>query len=94
MSHWHPHPAARIGLRLLGLGLIASLGSQGRLLHHLIDRSAGVTLAQFALAVAAFLSASLGMTLLLLGPDLWKPVRVAPRWTRRDASTPGPRKRN
>ncbi|CCW16647.1 hypothetical protein EBBID32_9850 [Sphingobium indicum BiD32] len=87
MSHWHPHPAARIGLRLLGLGLIASLGPQGRLLHLLVDRSAGVTLAQFAVAATAFLSASLGMALLLLGPDLWKPVRVAPRWTRRDAST-------
>lgn len=94
MSDWHPHPAARIGLPLLGLGLIASLGSQGRLLHHLVDRSAGITLAQFAVAVTAFLSASLGMTLLLLGPDLWKPVRVAPRWTRRDAPMLGSRKRS
>lgn len=93
MSHWHPRPAARIGLRLLGLGLIASLGPQGRLLHQLVDRSVGVTLAQFTVAASAFLSASLGMTLLLLGPNLWKPVRVAPRWTRRDPPTRTPGKR-
>jgi hypothetical protein len=94
MAHWHPRPAAHVGLRLLGLGLITSLGPQARWLHQLIDRSANVTLAQLLLAAACFLTASLGMALLLLGPDLWKPVRLAPRWTRCDAPTPAPQKRD
>ena len=42
-----------------------------------------VTIGQLSLAALAFLCASGGMALLLMGPDLWKPVRLADRWTAR-----------
>ncbi|BBF67931.1 MULTISPECIES: hypothetical protein [Sphingomonadaceae] len=80
MVDWHPRPAAQIGLRLLGLALIASLALQGAALRALIRQSDLVTPVQLLLAATCFASASLGAALLLLGPDLWKPVAISPRW--------------
>lgn len=82
MSDWRPRPAAQIGLRLLGLALIASLRPQSAWLHLLVRQSGAVTPVQLLLAASCFVSATAGAALLLLGPDLWKPVRVAARWQR------------
>ena len=80
MVNWHPRPAAQIGLRLLGLALIASLAPQGAELRAHVRQSSAITPTQLLLAAACFLSASLGVALSLLGPDLWKPIGVASRW--------------
>lgn len=80
MSDWHPRPAAQIGLRLLGLGLIVCLEPLGRSLRPLVQPSGDVTPAQCLLAATCFISASLGAMLVMLGPDLWKPVSIAGRW--------------
>jgi hypothetical protein len=79
MVDWHPRPAAQIGLRLLGLALIASLAPQGAGLRALIRQSSMITPAQLLLAAVCFVSASQGVALLLMGPDLWKPIAVASR---------------
>ena len=80
MAHYRPRPAAQIGLRLVGLALIASLAVQGAMLRELVHHSAAVTPGQLLSAAACFCSASLGSALLLLGPGLWKPVTIARRW--------------
>jgi hypothetical protein len=80
MAEWQPRLAVQIGLRLAGLGLLAGLRPESRWLHAAVMRSAAVTPTQALLAMLCFLTASVGMALLLLGPDLWKPVAVAPRW--------------
>lgn len=80
MSPWHPGWAAHVGLRIGGLILLATLWPQGLMLRRLVRASPLVTPADVALAAIAFLSASLGVALLLLGPDLWKPVALSDRW--------------
>ena len=80
MADDHPRPAAQIGLRLAGLALIASLAVQGALLRALVHHSATVTPEQLLSAAACFCSASFGSALLLLGPGLWTPVKIARRW--------------
>ncbi|WP_088185506.1 hypothetical protein [Sphingobium sp. Z007] len=80
MSHWRPRPAAHIGLRLIGLALLASLRLQAAWLHMLVRQSPSVTPLQLMVAASCFVSAAAGIALLLMGPDLWKPVRVASRW--------------
>lgn len=80
MSHWRPRPAAHIGLRLIGLALLASLRPQAAWLHMLVRQSPSVTPLQYMLAASCFVSAATGIALLLMGPDLWKPVRLASRW--------------
>lgn len=81
MTAWHPTPAAHIGLRTLGGAMIASVVPQGRLLHMLVLRQPAVTPLQLLLAMIGFLCASLGVALVLMGPGLWKPVCLSPRWT-------------
>ena len=80
MAHWRPRPVAHIGLRLIGLALLASLRPQATWLHMLVRQSPSVTPLQLLLAASCFVSAAAGIALLLLGPNLWKPVRLASRW--------------
>lgn len=80
MTHWHHRLVARIGLRLAGLALIVGLWPQGAALRALVRQSAAITPAQILLAAACVVSASAGAMLFIWGADLWKPVRVAPRW--------------
>lgn len=81
MNHWHSSWIARIGLRVVGLGLIAALWPEGRVLRALIHAQPAITGAQLLLAALSFLCASGGAALLLMGPGLWKPVRLSARWT-------------
>ena len=83
MQDWRPRWTLKIGLRLLGLALLATLWPEGRALAALAHGHPAVTIGQLSLAALAFLCASGGMALLLMGPDLWKPVRLADRWTAR-----------
>lgn len=80
MSQWRPRPTTQIGLRLIGLALLASLRPQAAWLHMLVRQSPSVTPLQLMLASSCFISAAAGIALLLMGPGLWKPVRVARRW--------------
>ncbi|WHO38541.1 hypothetical protein PMI04_018685 [Sphingobium sp. AP49] len=86
MNDWHPGWTTQIGLRLLGLALIAMLWPEGRALTTLVHIHPSVTGGQLLLAALAFLCASGGTALLLMGPDLWKPVRLSARWTAQDRS--------
>lgn len=83
MHNWRPRWTLKIGLRLFGLALLTPLWPEGRALAALAHGHPAVTAGQFLLAALAFLCASGGMALLLMGPDLWKPVRLADRWTAR-----------
>ncbi|WP_066701261.1 hypothetical protein [Sphingobium amiense] len=84
MAEWRPGFAAKAALRLTGLALLAGLRPESRWLHAAVLRSAATTPAQALLAMLCFVTASAGVALLLLGPDLWKPVAVAPRWRSAD----------
>ncbi|MEC3912337.1 hypothetical protein U5A82_18210 [Sphingobium sp. CR2-8] len=70
MSDWHPRPAAQIGLRLIGVALIASLEPQGLWLRAIARHYGDGTPTQLLFAASCFVSASLGVILLMLGPDL------------------------
>ena len=72
MHNWRPRWTLKIGLRLLGLALLATLWPEGRALAALAHGHPAVTIGQLSLAALAFLCASGGMALLLMGPDLWK----------------------
>lgn len=80
MEQWQAGAAAQIGLRIVGLGLLAGLVPESRWLHAAVARSAAITPAQALLAMLCFLTASAGAALLTMGPELWRPVAVAPRW--------------
>lgn len=80
MEQWQPGAAAQIGLRLIGLGLLAGLAPESRWLHAAVAQSAAISPAQALLAMLCFLTASAGAALLMMGPELWRPVAVAPRW--------------
>ena len=77
MHNWRPRWTLKIGLRLLGLALLATLWPEGRALAALAHGHPAVTIGQLSLAALAFLCASFGMALLLMGP---RPV---------EAGTPG-----
>ena len=81
MKPWHPSWIWRIALRLVGLGLIATLWPEGRWLRALVHAHPAITGGQMMLAALSFLCASGGAALLLMGPDLWRPVRLSARWT-------------
>ncbi|MHA6769867.1 hypothetical protein [Sphingobium ummariense] len=80
---WYRTWKARIGLRLAGLTLLLATAADGRLLHHLVSLNAtsGITPLELLLAALAFLSASAGMAMLLMGGRLWQPVPLSNRWT-------------
>lgn len=83
MHEWHSHWAMKIGLRLFGLALLSALWPEGRALAALVHLHPEVSGGQMLLAALSFLCASGGMALLLMGPDLWKPVPLSDRWTAR-----------
>ncbi|KAA9013287.1 hypothetical protein [Sphingobium limneticum] len=80
MICWHHRLVARIGLRLIGLALIASLRPQGAALRALVQQSAAITPGQILLAAACVVSASAGAMLFFWGPNLWQPVVIARQW--------------
>jgi hypothetical protein len=92
MPDWNPRPTARIGLRLIGIASIASLEPQCQLLRALVRQTSDIMPEQCLLAATCFISASLGMMLLMLGPDLWKPVTVTSQWHGHDIGTDGAEK--
>ncbi|MDF0544752.1 hypothetical protein PX699_20595 [Sphingobium sp. H39-3-25] len=95
MTYWYQDVRAQIGLRLAGLALIALAGASAALLRHLVigHPRAVVTLIQMLLAATATMAGSFGAALAVVGPGLWKPVRVSDRWARRiqaqDSRRPG-----
>ena len=88
MSKWHETIAAKIGLRLGGLGLLALGWVIGRSLAHLVDQGGlqAITSTEFVEGATLFLSGSAGSALLLFGSGLWKEVRIAERWVTQDSS--------
>jgi hypothetical protein len=81
MTHWYQHWSAQLGLRAAGLALLATAWMEGRALDHLVgDPIAAHGVGALLLAALLFVSASLGMALAIVGPGLWKPVRLSARW--------------
>lgn len=77
-----PRWAKDIAIRACGCLLLSLAVHALRLLHTIIEavpRSEG-TPGQYAIAMFAFLSASLGIGLLLLGYSISEPVEIADRW--------------
>ncbi|HEX7819104.1 MAG TPA: hypothetical protein VF463_00650 [Sphingobium sp.] len=78
---------ASLALRGAGLCLIASVVVEGRALFTLVhihpaDRAIGALL----LGMLAFVSASAGTALIMLGRHLFDPITLSPRWTRRGSA--------
>lgn len=70
-----------LSIRVLGLAVLGLSWTSGHalwLLHG--ERSPGV--AAFMLALATFLSASIGNAMLIVGPHLFDKVAVSARWAR------------
>ena len=81
MTHWYRHWSAQLGLRATGLALLAACWMEGRALGRLVtDPNAARGPGALLLAALLFVSASLGMALAIVGPGLWKPVRLSARW--------------
>ncbi len=82
MADWHDHVAAKILVRLAGVVLLTGAWA----LAHLLARHVGTppphsgTGTEFLIAANLFMCASAGAALLIVGPSLWAPVTLAPRW--------------
>lgn len=85
MSHWHEKLIAKVGLRMVGVALLAFAWTLGRLLQHLVMENAGseASAPQMLLAGLIFISASAAMALTIVGAGLWKTVKVSERWATR-----------
>jgi hypothetical protein len=85
MAHWYQHWSARPGLRVAGLVLVATSWMEGRALMHIVaDPVAAHGPGALLLAALMFASASMGIALAVVGPGLWKPVRLSDRWQAAD----------
>ncbi|NWK98959.1 hypothetical protein DM806_25495 [Sphingobium lactosutens] len=93
MAYWHERLSARIGLRLAGLALLASVWPEDALLRTLVSANpAGeASPSQVLLAALLFMTASAGMALAVMGAGLWAPVTVSDRWA---ATVPLPVRRD
>lgn len=81
MTHWYQHRSAQLGVRVAGLALLATAWMEGHALDRLVtDPIAARGPGALLLAALLFVSASLGMALTIVGPGLWKPVRLSARW--------------
>lgn len=81
MTHWYQHWSAQLGLRVAGLALLVTCWPEGRVLDRLVaDPIAAHGAGALLLAALLFVSASLGAALAIVGPGLWKPVRLSARW--------------
>lgn len=81
MTHWYQHWNAQFGVRAAGLALLATSWMEGRALDRLVtDPIAAQGTGALLLAALVFASASLGLALAIVGPGLWKPVRLSARW--------------
>lgn len=71
-----------IFIRLTGLVLLALAWLAGHELNLLsvTIASGQVTISQILCALAAFLCASVGSALVILGPKIHEPVKVSARW--------------
>lgn len=82
MTQWYERLGAQIGLRVAGLGLLASAWFECGLLRRLVMETpaADTTVGELLLAALMFLSVSAGAALAVIGGGLWKPVKVSERW--------------
>lgn len=85
MVAWHEKLSVRIGLRVAGIGLLASAGMECVWLQDMVANSpaAEASPQQCLLAALMFASASAGLLLTFVGAGLWKPVTVSDRWATR-----------
>lgn len=83
MTQWFETWGAKVGLRVVGIALLASAWSECGLLRRLVVEipAADMTGREFLLGALMFLSASSGAALSVLGGGLWKPVKLSDRWT-------------
>ena len=77
-------PTAQVGLRSLGLALLALCVGVSLLLYHLVHEAPPHEpyVRDFAIAIVAFLTGSNGSVLLIIGPGLFAPVDVPGRQPR------------
>ena len=81
MTHWYEHWSAQFCVRVAGVVLLATAWMEGGALDRLVtDPTAAQGAGALLLAAMLFVSASLGMALAIVGPGLWKPVRLSARW--------------
>lgn len=85
MAPWYERTGAKIGLRIVGLMLLISAWPEGGLLHRIVlaTPATDMSATEFLLAALLFLTASAGAALVVMGPRLWKPVKLSARWERR-----------
>lgn len=91
MAAWHRARRADIGLRALGSGMCGLAGLAAQRLLGLSVPPHPPGLPAVALATLAFLGASAGSALLLLGAHLFDRIEVSARWRReaRVGNAPG-----
>ncbi len=86
VSHFLAHPLVRrVGTRVLGLLLVLAAWAAARALIGLVAARHPATPLECLLAGVAFVGASYGSALLVLGDHMFDPVEVAPRWCRHAA---------
>lgn len=85
MVAWHEKLSARIGIRVAGIGLLASAWMECVRLQDMVaaNSSGQASPQQCLLAAVMFASASVGLLLTFVGAGLWKPVAVSDRWATR-----------
>lgn len=85
MIAWHEKLRTRIGLRIAGIGFLASAWMECEWLQNMVlaSPSAEASPQRCLLAAVMFASASLGLLLTFVGGGLWKPVPVSDRWATR-----------
>ncbi|HUD31243.1 MAG TPA: hypothetical protein VMQ93_20435 [Novosphingobium sp.] len=82
MVRWHETLGARIGLRVVGAGLLLGAAAAVLRLHRAVHAQGvhGETAAELGLCLLAVACLLAGNALLIVGPGLWARVSVPGRW--------------